>query len=578
MPTRANKLIATTQARLSHCQVPCNKLQPVCPTSIPFPVNTGLVALPHQTDRTAREDDARSVASYNHGMSKASTKAHSRTVPFKNEHSHLAINSATGPATQVLWVAKNPQCARCSLPTRPGNGLTFLLLLTCCLLTPSQLRAEDWQQWLGPERDGTWAIDGVPETFPASGPKLAWRQPIGSGYSGPAVASGHVILMDRVAMPTSGDEAFVHEGEIPRNQNFVRQRLPGKERVLCFRESDGQPLWQHEYDCPYSTVTTYAIGPRATPTIDEDRVYTVGAEGDLRCLRISDGSLIWSKDFKKDYNVPTPNWGFASPPLVDQDRLICIIGGESSGCVAFNKRTGQELWRSLTASEPGYSAPVIRTIAGHRQLLVWDSDAIHGLDPVSGKAFWSVDFPSTYAMSVATPQVLDDAIFIMCFNGKSCLVKVSGDGTEAGIEWAGDRRSGIDGVHNTAQLVDGYAYGCGNGGRYICARLTDGKRMWSTFQPASSQRPISWGNVFTVRLTAYKSRYILINDHGEIILATMDPSGYTEQDRAKVIQPTHQVGSRKLVWSHPAFANRRVYLRNDVEIRCYELSNDADTQ
>ena len=118
-------------------------------------------------------------------------------------------------------------------------------------------------------------------------------------------------------------------------------------------------------------MTTYAIGPRATPTIDEDRVYTLGAEGDLHCLRLSDGRLIWAKDFKKDYNVPTPNWGFASPPLVDQDRLICIVGGESSGCVAFDKHTGRELWRSLTASEPGYSAPVIRTVAGHRQLLIW---------------------------------------------------------------------------------------------------------------------------------------------------------------------------------------------------------------
>ena len=102
--------------------------------------------------------------------------------------------------------------------------------------------------------------------------------------------------------------------------------------------------------------------------------------------------------------------------------------------------------------------------------------------------------------------------------------------------------------------------------------------MWDTFQPSSSKRPISWGNVFTVRLTAYKNRYILINDHGEIILATMDPSGYAEQDRAKLITPTHQVGGRKLVWSHPAFANRRIYLRNDVELRCYDISSATDAK
>lgn len=513
-------------------------------------------------------------------MNKFIQKALRGIIKFTNALAPVANSRTVRTLNADFWSVVTLLPGKCSWPAQHAKKFAVLLLfitaLTCSVLSPPALQAHDWQQWLGPHRDGTWAAEGIIKTFPANGPALVWKQTIGGGYSGPAVASGCVIVMDRVATPASGDEPFLHEGEIPRNQNFVRQRLPGKERVLCFRESDGQLLWQHEYDCPYSTVTTYAIGPRATPTIDGDVVYTVGAEGDLRCLRISDGSLVWAKDFKKDYQVPTPNWGFASPPLVDDDRLICIVGGESSGCVAFDKHTGQELWRSLTAAEPGYSAPVIRTIAGQRQLLIWDSDAVHGLDPVSGKPYWSVDFPSTYAMSVATPQVLGNSIFIMCFNGKSCLIKVDADGSGAEIQWEGDRRSGIDGVHNTAQLVDGYAYGCGNGGRYICARLSDGKRMWDTFQPVSATRPISWGNVFTIRLTAYKDRYILINDHGEIILATMNSSGYTEQDRAQLIAPTHQVGSRKLVWSHPAFANGKTYLRNDQELRCYDLSDRTE--
>ena len=438
--------------------------------------------------------------------------------------------------------------------------------------------ADDWPQWLGPKRDATWAEQGIIETFPQEGPPLVWKQPIGSGYSGPAVSSGNVIVMDRITKPIDGKEPFVHEGQIPRNKNFVRQRLPGQERVLCLRESDGQVLWEHKYDCPYSMVTTYAIGPRATPTIDQDHVYTIGAEGNLLCLRLNNGSLVWSKDFKHDYHVPTPNWGFAAPPLIDGNKLICIVGGKSSGCVAFDKLTGHELWRCLTPTEPGYSAPVIRQLGEHRQLLIWDSDAIHGLDPATGKPHWSVNFPSTYAMSVATPQVIDHSIFLMCFNGKSCLIEVSKDGQSAEIAWEGDRRTGIDGVHNTAQLVDGYVYGCGNGGRYICARLKDGERMWDTFQPASSTRPIAWGNVFTVRLLSQENRFILINDHGEIILAQMTPEGYRESSRAKLIAPTHQVGGRQLVWSHPAFANRRIYLRNDQELRCYSLDSNSKAE
>ncbi len=498
-------------------------------------------------------------------------KDNKTNLGFQAKFSLRQFARTTRPAIQFCWTAKAAHRFSSCTPKSYALSFVLLLLLNSFFTQPLVTHADDWQQWLGPNRDGTWAEDKIPETFPATGPALLWKQAIGGGYSGPAVASGYVILMDRVVTPTTGDETFLHEGEIPKNANFVRQRILGKERVLCFRESDGKPLWQHEYACPYSTVTTYAIGPRATPTIDEDRVYTLGAEGDLRCLRIADGSVLWTKDFKTDYRVPTPNWGFASPPLVDQDRLICIVGGPSSGCVAFDKHTGRELWRTLSAAEPGYSAPVIRSVAGHRQLLVWDSDALHGLNPANGKPLWSVAFPSTYAMSVATPQVLDDSVFIMCYNGKSCVIKVRGDGMSASIRWEGDRRTGIDGVHNTAQLVEGHAYGCGNGGRYVCARLSDGKRLWDTFQPASATRPIAWGNVFTVRLTAYRNRYILINDHGEIILAKMNPQGYIEQDRAQVITPTHQAGGRKLIWSHPAFANRRIYLRNDEELRSYDL-------
>ena len=119
-------------------------------------------------------------------------------------------------------------------------------------------------------------------------------------------------------------------------------------------------------------------------------------------------------------------------------------------------------------------------------------------------------------------------------------------------------------------MLDGdYVYGCGNRGRYVCAKLSSGERVWSSFQPAWAKRPISWGNVFTIR---NGSRVFLANDHGELIIAKLSPQGYEEISRAQLIEPTHQVGSRKLVWSHPAFANRNVYLRNDKEIRCYSLA------
>ena len=147
--------------------------------------------------------------------------------------------------------------------------------------------------------------------------------------------------------------------------------------------------------------------------------------------------------------------------------------------------------------------------------------------------------------------------------------EVAPDGNSAKLAWKGTTRRGIAGVQNTPQIVDGHIYGCGPGGRYICARLSDGEQLWSTFAASGGERPVSWGSVFTIK---QGDRFFLANDFGELIIAKLQPSGYEELSRAKLIEPTHKVAGRMLVWSHPAFANRSVYLRNDNEIRCYDLA------
>lgn len=454
--------------------------------------------------------------------------------------------------------------------------LRLLFVVTCCGVCSAAV-ADDWPQWLGPERDSHWRESGIVERFSSDGPKLRWKTKIAGGYSGPSVSGGRVFVMDW--LPGTADSGeFLHEGTPPKNKNFVRKRLPGQERVLCLRESDGKVLWSQQYECAYSSVATYAIGPRATPIVDRNLVYTVGAEGNLLCLQVSDGSVVWSVNFRKRYGLEVPNWGVASSPLVDGDRLLCIAGGEGSTCVALDKRTGKEIWRALSAPEPGYSSPVIYTIAGERHLIVWDSHAVNSLDPESGELLWTVPFESTFAMSVATPRIQNDSLFVMSYNRKSAMIKIAPDGRSAELRWNGGPRTGIGGVHNTAFLHEGYIYACGNNGQYICARLDSGERVWSTYQPSSpmqpgnqkNHRPVLWGNVFTVR---HADRFFLANDMGDLIIAKMSPQGYQEVSRANLIEPTHQVvGGRTLVWSHPAFANRSVYLRNDKEIRCYSLA------
>jgi len=445
-----------------------------------------------------------------------------------------------------------------------------LYVFTICLVT-SYCLAEDWPQWLGPNREPVWRETNILERFPADGPKLRWKRDIGGGYASPAIAAGRVFVMDRLFETEGLDDGKLLHEEAPRNKNFLRRALPGKERVLCLNESNGEILWKRDYDCPYTSVAMYAIGPRCTPTVDGEVVYTLGAQGNLLCLRVDSGEPVWSKGFVKYYGLEMPEWGVASHPLVDGDKLICVVGGKNSTVVAFDKATGKELWKALSAKQPGYCPPVIYEINGQRQLLIWDSENVSSLNPDTGSVHWSVPFAPTYAMSIGAPQVEGNRIFVMAFNRKSAMIEVAEDNQSAKIVWEGGGRQGIDGVLNTAIVRDGLIYGCGNGGRYICADLATGKRLWDSFKPSTGKRPAAWANVFTVR---QEDRYFMANDLGDLIIAKMDREGFEEVSRAHLIEPTHAVSGRTLVWSHPSFANRSVYLRNDKEIRCYSLARE----
>ena len=449
---------------------------------------------------------------------------------------------------------------------RPTLIFAYLLLVGCsgCISSAS---ADDWPQWLGPMRDGVWREDNIIEEFPSGGPEMRWEVALGGGYSGPAVANGKVIVMDRIASGSLEESPDLHDGNPPRNRNFLRRKITGRERVVCFREEDGKQLWAHEYDCPYSTVALYAIGPRVTPTVDGDRVYTLGAEGDLFCLDVETGRPLWSKNFVEDFGWQVTEWGASAHPLVDGDQLICVVGGEGSTVVAFDKYSGEEIWRNLDARQSGYCPPVIYEIHGQRHLVIWHSDALVGLNPATGEIRWQVPIQATFAMTIGMPRIMDNRLFVMSFNRQSHLVEITKD-HHAEVIWSGAAKSGVGGVMNAPWLTSNHIYGCGPDGRYTCASLLDGEHLWETYQPTTGKRPASWGTAFTI---PQGDRFFIANDLGDLIIAKLSPTGYQEISRAHLIDPTHNIGGRDVVWSHPAFANRSVYLRNDKHLRCFSL-------
>lgn len=442
------------------------------------------------------------------------------------------------------------------------------LVFALVLLSSLPLAGDDWPQYLGADRDAVWREAGVELDFSKRAPRLLWSSPLGSGYAGPAVSEGRVFLMDRQARP------YVPQKLEPgTNINFVRARIPGRERVLCLKESDGELLWEHSYEANYSSVFPYAIGPRTTPLVYKGMVYTLGAEGHLHAYTADRGRLVWARNLLADYEFETPHWGTAGHPLVHKDLLICVVGGQGSTVVAFDRKTGEEKWKALNAREAGYGTPVIETINGHRQLLVWDAENVNGLDPDTGALHWSVPFKPEYGMAIGAPRVWKDLVFVMGFNNKSGAVRVAPDGRSARLVWGRNLRKGVAGVMNTAWTSGGYIYSGGQRGLFRCVKMESGERVWATPQPllkadGSGRGP--WPHAFTIHHEP-TGLTLIFNDHGEMISARLSPEGYEELARTRIIDPTHRVAGRLLVWSHPALANGRVYCRNDKEVRCWDL-------
>ena len=452
------------------------------------------------------------------------------------------------------------------------------------LASPGAARADDWPQWLGARRDGVWRESGVVDRFPPGGPRVRWRVSVAGGYAGPAVADGRVFVTDRVATP----------GAKPAPNATGRREQAGKERVLCFRESDGTPLWTHEYDCPYGI--DYGAGPRATPVVDGGRVYTLGAEGHLLCLDATTGKVHWSVRTAGGEEAPVPTWGMAAHPLVDGDKVIALTARKGAVAAAFDKRTGEPRWTALSARSPGYCPPTIVRAAGVRQLIIWHPESINGLDPETGKVYWSVPFgPVEYDVSIATPRHFRDEK-----HGDLLLVSNAWDGTmvvklgrdaqksvpTASVLWqrdAGRGGRGAGGLHVVMappMVLGGHVYGINHYGQLRCLDATSGDVKWETLAATTgTEEPAVNANAFIIPHLPAETpgegfKAFLANELGDLIIARLSPKGYEEVSRARLLAPTNTDAGRPVLWCHPAFANRCVYWRNDKELICVSLAEE----
>jgi outer membrane protein assembly factor BamB len=430
--------------------------------------------------------------------------------------------------------------------------LSFVALLVAPWAGTALLLADEWPQWRGPNRDGVWSETGIVERFSQPHLDHRWRVPVSSGYSGPTVADGRVYLTDRTTEPKE------------------------VERVHCFEWQTGRTIWMHAYDCSYRGVS-YTAGPRASVTIDEGRAFALGTMGHLHCYDAASGEIHWKKDLQKEYDIRIPIWGVSTAPLVDGNLLILQAGGADGACIlAFEKSTGREMWRALD-DRPSYSAPIIITQAGRRVLVCWTGDHVVGLDPSSGKVHWKHPFtPKKMVINVPTPVVEGNYLFLSAFYDGSLMLRLRQD--ELAVEQVWRRRGAserqTDSLHamiSTPYLQGNHIYGVDSYGQLRCLDAHTGDRIWEDLTAVPSDR---WANIHMVR---NRDKIWMFNERGELIISRLSPAGFDEISRAKLLEPTtDQLPKRGGVcWSHPAYAYKHVFARNDRELVCASLASES---
>ena len=374
--------------------------------------------------------------------------------------------------------------------------------------------ADDWPQWRGAERRGVWHEDGILERFPEDGLRFVWRAPIGPGYGGPAVAEGRVFATDFERLPGNR----------------------GRERLVVLEETTGKQLWEHSWETDLAgLMPAYSNGPRATPTVDGDRVYVLGSAGYLAAVAVEDGRVLWQVDLVADYEAPVQPWGFVGAPLADGQQIITLVGAEPDAMVvAFDRDSG-------------------------------------------GDVYWQFPYEVEYGQTIATPIQQGNQLLVSSASHGSTLIEVAAaDGVsgsskpQARIVWQGKSSSkeDVDGLHafNSTPAFDGDTiYGIGGLGALRAIDRATGKEVWATFGPSEDAR------IATAFLVRNGDRYFISNDRGELMIARLSRDGYHEIDRTKLIEPTtrsmrvrRELG--KLLWVHPAYANGHIVHRNDQEI------------
>ncbi|MCX8108539.1 MAG: PQQ-like beta-propeller repeat protein [Verrucomicrobiae bacterium] len=407
---------------------------------------------------------------------------------------------------------------------RLGAAVAFIIL-------PS-LEGGDWPQWRGPGRDGKSSETGLLASWPASGPRLVWKaEGLGAGYATVAVSNGRVF--------TAGET---------KDDSYI----------LAFSEADGQLLWKSQLGKAGAPGWGGFAGPRCTPTVDGDRLYSLGQYGELVCLESATGKELWRRNLVKDFGGSVPEWGYSESPLVDGERVICTPGGKKGAVVALDRKTGQVVWRSEGfTDEAQYASLVPMVLEGKRFCVQLTMESVVGISLDDGTVLWRAARRGAVAV-VPTPVVSGNHVYVTSGYNIGCnLFRLSFSGGRFGVEEVYKNKT-MANHHGGVILVGDHVYGHSDTRGWVCQELLTGKEVWS------ERSKVGKGSI----LYADGHLYLREEDKGksQVVLVEATPSGYREKGRFE--QPFH---SGKEAWPHPVIANGKLYLRDQDILLCYDV-------
>jgi outer membrane protein assembly factor BamB len=400
-------------------------------------------------------------------------------------------------------------------------------------------RGDDWPQWRGPDRTGLSKEKGLLKEWPKDGPKLLWEQKdIGGGFSTPAVVGDRLYLM------TNRDD---------------------DESATALEVKDGKPAWSTKVGKVGKNMGPQYPGTRSTPTVEGDRVYVLGSDGDLACLGRDKGDIIWAKSLKKDFGGKPGAWAYSESVLIDGDTLVCTPGGKEAVMVALNKKDGSVIWKCAGGEDDAaaYSSAIVAQVGKVKQYVQFLGKGLIGVDAGSGKLLWRYNKTSDQAANIPTPVFHDDSVFTSTQRNGSGLnrIKVSGDAvTSEEVYFNKTALNSIGGV----VLVGDYLYGTNAKGELICMDFKTGEVKWTN--PSVGMAAVCYADGMLYVRAQGGNGFMKETAKPQMALVLATPDGYKEMGRFE--QPDH--GDRP-AWPHPVVANGCLYLRDQNVLLCYDV-------